>query len=323
VFLAADGQALLNLEQAVCAWLAWQEICQTLGEEELTPSQAQQARDRLTKAEEAVALRVAETYKWLLVPEQEQPPAGPIELVEVRIEGPDKPPARAARRLVNDGRLHRELAPVHVRLKLDGPLASLWKDGDVAVQEIWNAFSRYPYLPRVRDVDVLLDAVRRGPAGLTWSIDGFAVATAWDRTTGRYRGLVVNDEARSVDLSTLVVRPELALTQHEQDQQAPETGQSRGDDQKVVERDIDKERGPTARSSPTRFTGSVQLDPERLVKTFGAANIEVLAHLLNSGAAVNVTLEVVADLPEGFDDSTLRVVTENARTLKFDGPSFS
>jgi predicted AAA+ superfamily ATPase len=323
VFLAADGQALLNLEQAVCAWLAWQEICQTLGEEELTPSQAQQARDRLTKAEEAVALRVAETYKWLLVPEQEQPPAGPVELVEVRIEGPDKLPARAARRLVNDGRLHRELAPVHVRLKLDGPLATLWKDGDVPVQEIWNAFSRYPYLPRVRDVDVLLDAVRRGPAGLTWSIDGFAVATAWDHTTGRYRGLVVNDEARGVDLSTLIVRPELALTQHEQDLEAPETGQSRRDDQKVVERDIDEERGPTARTSPTRFTGSVQLDPERLVKTFGAANIEVLAHLLNSGAAVNVTLEVAADLPEGFDDSTLRVVTENAKTLKFDGTSFS
>ena len=274
------------------------------------------------RRQEAVALRVAETYKWLLVPEQEQPPAGPVELVEVRIEGPDKLPARAARRLVNDGRLHRELAPVHVRLKLDGPLATLWKDGDVPVQEIWNAFSRYPYLPRVRDVDVLLDAVRRGPAGLTWSIDGFAVATAWDQATGRYRGLIVGDEAPGVDLSTLIVRPELALTQHGQDQEVSETGQSRGDDQEVVEQDIDEKRGPTTRTSPTRFTGSVQLDPERLVKTFGAVNTEVLAHLLNSGAAVHVTLDVAADLPEGFDDSTLRVVAENARTLKFDGPSF-
>jgi hypothetical protein len=54
------------------------------------------------------------------------------------------------------------------------------------------------------------------------------------------------------------------------------------------------------------------------VKTFGAVNIEVLAHLLNSAAAVHVTLEVAADPPEGFDDSTLRVVAENARTLKFD-----
>ena len=58
------------------------------------------------------------------------------------------------------------------------------------------------------------------------------------------------------------------------------------------------------------------------MKTFGAVNTEVLAHLLNSGAAVHVTLDVAADLPEGFDDSTLRVVAENARTLKFDGPSF-
>ena len=49
---------------------------------------------------------------------------------------------------------------------------------------------------------------------------------------------------------------------------------------------------------------------------------EVLAHLLNSGATVEVTLEVVAQLPDGFDDATLRVVGENARTLKFDDPTF-
>jgi len=321
VFLAADGQALTTLEQAVCAWLAWQEICQSLGEEELTPSQAQQARDRLTKAEEAVALRIAETYKWLLVPEQDQPPAGPTDLVEVRVEGPEALPVRVAGRLISDGRLHRELAPVHIRMKLDGPLASMWQDGDVRVQDLWEAFSRYPYLPRIPDVDVLLDAVRRGPAGLTWTIDGFAVATALDDTTGRYRGLVVNDESPTADLGSLVVQPELALTQYEQERTPPsETGSSSEDD--IVDTQTDPTPGPAERTTPTRFSGSVHLDPERIVRTFGAVNSEVLAHLLNSGATVEVTLEVVAELPEGFEDATLRVISENAKTLKFDGPSF-
>lgn len=321
VFLAADGQALISLEQAVCSWLAWKEICQTLGEEELTPSQAQQARDRLAKAEEAVGLRVAETFKWLLVPEQGQPPSGPVELVEVRVEGPEGLPTRVARRLVNDGRMHRELAPVHVRMKLDGPLASLWEGGDTSVQSLWDAFSRYPYLPRVRDVDVLLDAVRRGPAGLTWSTDGFAVAAARDAATGRYRGLVVNDDLPSVDLASLVVQPDIALAQHEHERATAPVP-----DDRIAEHDAEDaptpEPGPAPSATTTRFTGSVRLDAERLVRTFGAVNTEVLAHLLNSGATVEVTLEVVAQLPDGFDDATLRVVGENARTLKFDDPTF-
>jgi hypothetical protein len=217
--------------------------------------------------------------------------------------------------------MHRELAPVHVRMKLDGPLASLWEGGDTSVQSLWDAFSRYPYLPRVRDVDVLLDAVRRGPAGLTWSTDGFAVAAARDAATGRYRGLVVNDELPSVDLASLVVQPDIALAQHEQDRAAAPVP-----DNRVTEQDAEDgpspEPGPAPSATTTRFTGSVRLDAERLVRTFGAVNTEVLAHLLNSGATVEVSLEVVAQLPDGFDDATLRVVGENARTLNFDDPTF-
>lgn len=322
VFLAADAQAVTNLEQAVCAWLAWQEICGALAEEELTPSQAQQARDRLSKATEAVALRIAETYKWLLVPEQTEPPAGPVELVEVRVEGPEGLPTRVARRLVNDGRLHRELAPVHLRMKLDGPLASLWSSGHVAVRELWEAFSRYPYLPRVRDVEVLLAAVRRGPSGLTWSTDGFAVAAARDSSTGRYQGLVVNDDALSVDLTSLVVQPAPALAQSEQERTALPPAVVDDDADQEVKDETRTDPESTVPAAPTRFSGSVRLDPERLVRTFGGVNTEVLAHLLNSGASVEVTLDVVAELPDGFDDDVLRVVGENARVLKFDDPSF-
>jgi len=93
-------------------------------------------------------------------------------------------------------------------------------------------------------------------------------------------------------------------------------------DQGAAEHDTDTAIRAVAQSIPARFTGSVRLDAERLVRAFGAVNNEVLAHLLNSGAKVEVTLEVVAELPSGFDDTTLRVVGENARTLNFDDPSF-
>lgn len=324
VFLAADAAALTSLEQSVCDWLAWQEICQGLGDEELTPSQAQQARDRLAKATEAVTLRIAETYKWLLVPEQAQPPSGPVELVEVRVEGPEALPARVARRLVNDGRLHRELAPVHLRMKLDGPLASLWESGDVPARAVWEALTRYPYLPRVRDVEVFLEAVRRGPAGLTWTTDGFAVATAREEEPDRYRGLVLDDEAPGADLGTLLVRPDRALTQREAEEAVtpPIPDSSRDPVEPVPPVDQALQPEPPGAAAPARFTGSVRLPMDRLVRAFGSVNTEVLAHLVNSGAKVEITLEVVAELPAGFDDSTIRNVGENARTLKFDDPTF-
>jgi len=45
----------------------------------------------------------------------------------------------------------------------------------------------------------------------------------------------------------------------------------------------------------------------------------VLQHLAAAdGVALEVTVEVTAVKPEGFSDDKVRVVLENARTLKFD-----
>jgi hypothetical protein len=40
------------------------------------------------------------------------------------------------------------------------------------------------------------------------------------------------------------------------------------------------------------------------------------------GTQFQVTLEIQVDRPEGFDNQTVRVVSENASTLKFDGYGF-
>ncbi len=49
---------------------------------------------------------------------------------------------------------------------------------------------------------------------------------------------------------------------------------------------------------------------------------EVLQHLISKlGAEVEVVIDIQAHLPDGADDQTLRVVTENCRTLRFDPTS--
>jgi hypothetical protein len=50
---------------------------------------------------------------------------------------------------------------------------------------------------------------------------------------------------------------------------------------------------------------------------------EVVAHLSSLvGADVKITLEIEADVPGGVPKRVVRIVTENCRTLKFEGAGF-
>src|SRR5215831_21153769 len=69
---------------------------------------------------------------------------------------------------------------------------------------------------------------------------------------------------------------------------------------------------------PKRFHGTVSIDPSRLGRDAGRIGDEIVAHLVGLiGSKVDVTLEVVAEVPGGVPDNVVRTVTENSRTLKF------
>ncbi|MGB9687159.1 MAG: ATP-binding protein, partial [Rectinema subterraneum] len=74
---------------------------------------------------------------------------------------------------------------------------------------------------------------------------------------------------------------------------------------------------------PKRFHGTVELDPERVGRDAGRIAEEIITHLaIQKNAKIKVTLEIEADLPQGADDSLVRTVMENARTLKFKSQGF-
>jgi uncharacterized protein len=78
-----------------------------------------------------------------------------------------------------------------------------------------------------------------------------------------------------------------------------------------------------APKKPNLFVGSVTLDGGRLGRDAGRVAEEVLQHLSTlSGASVEVRLEVQVRVPAGVPDDTVRTVSENARTLKFDAAGF-
>ena len=81
--------------------------------------------------------------------------------------------------------------------------------------------------------------------------------------------------------------------------------------------------GKAANTRPNRYYGSVVLDAARVGRDAGKIADEVIAHLSGLiGAEVRVTLEIEARIPNGVPENTVRTVTENSRTLKFDGQGF-
>ena len=326
VFLAADHRRVDDLRQGMAEALAWGSIAAESEELGLGAQQAAQAATKAQEAEATVERRLAEAYTWALVPIQPEP-TGPILFDPVRIEGQGTLAARTARRLIDKGHLNVVYAPSLLRtLVLGGPLASLWESGHVALGELWEALARYPYLPRLRDRLVLQRSVQDGPAGFAWTDEGFALAEGYDAQSRRYLGLVVGPGASSATSpSTLLVKPEVALTQLRADELATSPPAADG-----ITNGLHATPAPTGTrttpdaspAKPRRFHGSVVLRSERLSLEFGRVVQEVVQHLADSTATVEVTVEIAADTPDGFDEAVVRTVTENARTLHFTDQGF-
>jgi len=336
-FLAPDHRRLEELERGAAEHLAWSEIHDHWEELGLDAFGRNQAESKRREANQAVEARAAETYQWALVPHQPDP-TGPIEWETVKSDGQGGLAMRASRKLLNAGSLMTAYPPELLRglLGPGGSLSPLWAGGHVAVNEAWDAFARYPYLPRLRDIDVLARTVAGGPASMVWESHGFAVADAYEPGSGRYVGLVTGGMAAGVIGTTLIVAPERASVQLAADAAAvavpglgggsrEEVGGGRNLGAVDVGGVSDAGGGGTAVVDERlrRFYAVARLDPERYQRDFAKLAAEVVANLAGHlGTDVEISVEIRATNEAGFPDALVRTVTENARTLKVDEHGF-
>jgi predicted AAA+ superfamily ATPase len=322
MFIAADKNRLQDLEDAARRYLAWDSIIleeEALG---LTGFQKKQAETQKRAADDAVTARIPETYQWLLVPTQSSPQAA-VELLPVRLSGTDAMAVRASRKLKNDELLVVDYAGTMLRKAMDD--VPLWRGDHVSVKQLIEDFSRYLYLPRLRGPEVLVEAARDGLTRLTWNPETYAFADSWDEKKELYIGLRAGEAPRvTVDTIGLLVRSEVAARQidAQRSPDRPPHEVAEADPTYHVDHDP-ASKADAPRPVMRRFHGSVSLDPERLGRDAGKIAEEVLQHLTTlKNARVELTLEIEADLPDGVPDGVVRIVTENARTLKFRNQGF-
>ena len=319
VFLAADRVRLQDLHAAVCLYLAWESILNERDALNLDPHQTRQAETQKQSANETVQAQLPETWQWLLAPEQKSPQKE-ITYQPILLRGADGLAARAYKRLVREEMLVRTLGPTILRKHMDE--VPLWRGEHVEVRQLVDDFARYPYLPRLHDASVLLEAVGNGLACLTWAQDTFAFADSYDENAKRYPGLRAGENIKVTEGHTgLVVKPEAATKQLEAEISVPQSpaSDSTGTNnapEKIAEPESGKGSPPAPR--PKRYYGSVQLDATRVGRDAGQVAEEVIAHLAGIvGANVKVTLDIEANIPSGASEQVVRTVTENGRTLKF------
>jgi len=328
VFLAADKTRFVDLDKAVRSYLAWQSIEQETVSLNLTPFQVNQVEQRLTSSDQAVKGRIPETYVWLLVAGQKRPEPGQafpaVEWQEFRLQGQEWLAERASKKLKNDGLLITSMAGTVLRFEIDQ--VPLWRGNHVGVKLLVDDFAKYLYLPRVKNAQVILDAIQDAVGRLTWSQDTFAYADYYDATAGRYRGLEAGRRPTvQMTANSVVVKPDIAARQIAADTPPtpPPPPRPGGGKDDVVPPPPPPPPPPPLTPMLRRFHGSAKIDATRLSRDVDVIASSVVQHLAGLlGAKVTITVEIEAEIPTGAPPNVVRTVTENCRTLKFESSGF-
>lgn len=321
VFLVADRPRLDELVRAVRMYKAWEEIKQDAAANriEITNFQRQQVDSQIGSNSTTVDHRIKETFSILLVAVQSDP-AEPIEFQEYRLSGQDGLAILASKKLLSQDQLRVQFAGTLLRMELD---KVLWKNGPdhIPVKQLWSYFAQHVYLPRLKDVSVLREAVADGMSRMLWLDEGFGFADTWDEDHQRYVGLHVGPESRMVANAVengLVVKASAVQAQLELEAAAGGESAPYGDKSGSEPSGVKEPSTPVA-VKYTSFHGTKRINVDRLPVEAATIGDEIVKHLQGLvGANVEISIDIQATVPDGVPDDIVRIVTENISTLRFD-----
>jgi predicted AAA+ superfamily ATPase len=316
VFTAAAANRLSELRTATRSYLAWCSIVDDSVALDLTEHQKRQASSKVTEVSQQVDSLIAETFTLVLTPSQE-PGTSEIKWHTTKATTQGHIGARVSKKLATEEKLIAQYGGV--RVKMDVDRYDLWSDrADISVGHLWATYARYPHMPRLASLRVLNGAVSDGTSNLNWQAETFGYAEAHDGES--WVGMTTGAHV-APSVSGLLVHPDFVPTK-EDDETAGDDGIGHGDNGDGNGKggaDGASGSGGEGGPSKTQFYAQFDLDPVRGIKQLG----EILEHVTRRlGAGVELHLEVRAENPDGFDDTTQRIVSENANNLGAAGAEF-
>lgn len=313
IFVAADEGLLSAARDAVRQALAWADIASDQRmKDQLPPAQMRDAAEKARSKRDGAVRAVRLAWNHILYPVKSETAGKPFDLDQVTMASKDRTaiPTAVYEKIKSDSVIKDKLGPESLWVALK----PLWPEGapHLVISEVAKWFATHAYLPKIRDRLVLEGAIREGVARFSAS---FAYADRYDEAAGHYVGLVFERGAPEHFPEGAVLVSAAAALAQTSDLKAPEAEPAdvvRGGEK------TEPAPGPKPASKPTRFYGSVELDPTRpippLERIFNAVVLELQR---NASAKVKLTLEIEAEAPDGFEDADIGVVRDNARQLKF------
>ena len=311
-------------------------VYNTADELNLSAQQRRQTDEWVKKLDQTANDRLRGTYVWCIYPEQLDP-TQPFELSTEKVpdSGGKSLAERVGTKLVREDLLITELAPTTLGMTLKKDLGSRWQNStDMPVGELWEYFTRYAYMPRLVNRQVLDGAVLSALDAMLLDGEKFALAVGKDESSGRYRGLIIPPSSSvksfSVTNSTLVVNWEaatkqVAIEQTINDEVAAADKKAIGaivaDTAPVVMPPNNGAGGSAVEDELIRYFGSVKINSERYSRDIGNVTREIIDRLVGTGAELEITIDIQATKPEGFNETEVRTINENAQVLKFDDSS--
>lgn len=332
VFVAPDHAVLARLKDAARTVLAWNSIVEDVKESRLNIDrlQEQQAKKELQTAEEVLPRVARECYKWLLCPVMHAATERQATIEPFALNASGSSMGAELDRVCQENELIINVwSPLHLRSKLK---ELYWKPDRVAVgaMNFWVDVERYLYLPRLRNRGVLEQAITKGAA----TKDFFG--TAYGQTGDAYEGFKLGDAWVQLDDTLLLIEPDvaqqyakkLAEIVQEGTRSGPEEGSDvsgTGNTGAIGVPPHGEKKEPS--SSPAagaavakakEFYGSVDVNPA----TAKMRMVELAEEIINvlasePQAKLKVSVEIVAEFPDGVSDQVKRAVSENATSLGF------
>lgn len=286
---------------------------------QLTTSQVKDVEERARSAKESAekAIRAAWTHLLYATKDEAVLDGKPFDVEQTTLLARDRSSISisAYEKLSprSDSIVKEVLGPKILIAKLN----SLWPPAvqHLSIAEVREWFAAYVYLPKLRDPSVLESAIAEGVSGAD---PQFGYADGFDAATGRYHDLYYGRMApTSFAADALLVRGNAARAQ--QDEVVPVPQPTGADTSFPPAGDRGHPPAPPSEpAQPTRFFGSVDLDPARPIRSFETIFNAVIAQLQSAnGTTVKLTLEIEAQARDGFIEADVGVVRDNAKQLKF------
>lgn len=341
IMLAADSTRWKELESTTRSYLAWRSILEEKTNLDLTQTNEAQAQRQVESTNRTIDDQIANTWIWGLHATQPVPSA-PFTVGQQKCDGQVKGGIvqRTGVRFVKEDLLRVEVAPALIRIDINENLLARWNTGKIRVGDLWEYYARYPYMPRLRDRNVLISAIRTTLHDAGFAGQGFALASGYNEETGKFSGLAIPIEDLDfgeITDDTLLVKPDLAIAQRRGEREAELTSVGGPDVPQRTSTGTNSDGStqpglvvhtpaPPAAAvvKNVRYSGRVEIDGgANLPLAFRNLVDEVLLHLQQAGPdAFEITLDIRAEKSDGFDASTVRIVSENSRQLRFIATKF-